>query len=161
MDEPANAPPAIDGTVLISAGDLSGFEFGAGPLNPYEQFKSLQPTAVIDYGVFVYNGHFNIPLAASIGHSQKAQWLLEAHRLPEALSEAEQAAALAPKAVKPNALIGDILTAMQRPDEARVSYQKAHMLAETVEPSFQVGWTKGLEQKLTLLPEGNRPSALP
>lgn len=161
VDEPANAPPAIDGTVLISAGDLSGFEFGAGPLNPYEQFKSLQPTAVIDYGVFVYNGHFNIPLAASIGHSQKAQWLLEAHRLPEALSEAEQAAALAPKAVKPNALIGDILTAMQRPDEARVSYQKALMLAETVEPSFQVGWTKGLEQKLTLLPEGNRPSALP
>ena len=60
--EPANAPPVIDGTVLISAGDLSGYEFGAGPLNPYEQFKSLRPTAVIDYGVFVYDGHFEIPI---------------------------------------------------------------------------------------------------
>ena len=148
VNEPANAPPAIDGTVLISAGDLSGFEFGAGPLNPYEQFKSLRPTAVIDYGVFVYNGHFEIPLAASIGHSQKAEWSLEAHRLPEALAEAQQALALAPNAVKPNALLGDILTAMQRPEEARVSYQKALTLANTIEPEFQVGWVKDLEKKL-------------
>ena len=60
VKEPANAPPSIDGTVLISAGDLSGFEYGAGALNPYEQFKTLRPTAVIDYGVFVYDGHFEI-----------------------------------------------------------------------------------------------------
>jgi hypothetical protein len=36
--EPADAPPAADGTFLISAGNLSGYEFGPGPLNPYEQF---------------------------------------------------------------------------------------------------------------------------
>lgn len=149
VNEPANAPPVIDGTVLISAGDLSGFEFGAGPLNPYEQFKFLRPTAVIDYGVFVYDGYFEIPLAASISHSQKAEWLLEAHRLPEALGEAQQAVALAPNAVKPNALLGDILTAMQRPEEARVSYRKALSLAKTIEPAFQIGWVEGLEKKLT------------
>jgi hypothetical protein len=148
VNEPANAPAAIDGTVLISAGDLSGFEFGAGPLNPYEQFKFLRPTAVIDYGVFVFDGHFEIPLAASISHSQKAQSLLETQRLPEALAEAQQAVALAPDAVKPNALRGDILTAMQRPDEAHVSYQKALSLAKTVEPAFQIGWVNGLEKKL-------------
>jgi hypothetical protein len=33
----------------MSAGVLSGFEFGPGPLNPYEQFKQLKPEAVIDY----------------------------------------------------------------------------------------------------------------
>lgn len=148
VKEPANAPPVIDGTVLISAGDLSGFEFGAGPLNPYEHFKSLRPTAVIDYGVFVFDGHFEIPLAASISHSQKAQWLLEAYRLPEALEEAKQAVAFAPTAVKPNVLLGDILTAMQRPDEARVSYQKALALAKTIEPTFQIGWVNGLQKKL-------------
>ena len=148
VNEPANAPPVIDGTVLVSAGDLSGFEFGAGPLNPYEQFKSLRPAAVIDYGVFVYNGHFEIPLAASIGHSQKAEWLLRNHHLPEAFAEAQQAVALAPEAVKPNVVLGDILAAMQRPDEARASYQKALMLAKTIEPDFQVGWVRGLEEKL-------------
>ena len=148
VNEPANAPPVIDGTVLVSAGDLSGFEFGAGSLNPYEQFKSLRPAAVIDYGVFVYNGHFEIPLAASIGHSQKAEWLLRSHHLPEAFAEAQQAVALAPEAVKPNVVLGDILTAMQRPDEARASYQKALMLAKTIEPDFQVEWVRVLEEKL-------------
>jgi cytochrome c-type biogenesis protein CcmH/NrfG len=117
-------------------------------LNPYEQFKSLRPIAVIDYGVFVYQGHFDIPLAASIGHSQKAQALLDDHRLPEALSEAQQALALAPDAVQPNALMGDIFTAMQRPDQAHESYQKALTLAKTVQPDFQIGWVSGLEKKL-------------
>ncbi len=150
MEEPLNAPPAIDGTVLISAGDLSGFEFGAGSLNPYEQFKSLRPTAVIDYGVFVYDGHFEIPLAASISHSQKAQWLLESQRLPEALEEAQQAVALAPDAANPNALLGDVLSAMGRLNEARASYQKALTLAKTIEPDFQVGLAKELERKLAV-----------
>ena len=148
VKEPADAPPAVDGTVLVSAGDLSGFEFGPGALNPYEQFKSLKPTAVIDYGVFVYDGHFEIPLAASISHSQKAEWLVEAHQLPEALAEAQQAVALAPNAVKPNAQMGDILTEMNRKDEARLYYEKALTNAKTVEPTFQVGWVSGLEEKL-------------
>ncbi len=150
VNEPANAPPAIDGIVLVSAGDLSGFEFGAAPLNPYEQFKFLRPIAVIDYGVFVYQGHFEIPLAASIGHSQKAQALLDDRHLPEALAEAQQALALAPDAVQPNALMGDILTAMQRPAQARESYQRALTLAKTIQPDFQIGWVSGLEKKLAV-----------
>jgi hypothetical protein len=148
VKEPANAPPAIDGTVLVSAGDLSGFEFGPAELNPYEQFKSLKPVAVIDYGVFVYEGHFEIPLAASISHSQKAGWLLDAHQLPEALAEAQQALAFAPDAVKPNALMGDILIEMNKPEEARPFYQKALRQAKTVAPEFQIGWVAGLEKKV-------------
>jgi 4-amino-4-deoxy-L-arabinose transferase-like glycosyltransferase len=148
VNEPIEAPPGIDGPVLISAGDLSGFEFGAGPLNPYEQFKHLHPTAVIDYGVFVFDGHFEIPLAAAISHTQKAENLLGENRLLAALSEAQQAVALAPDAVKPNAILGDILTAMGRADEARPSYRKALMLAKTVEPEFQLEWVDGLEKKL-------------
>ena len=148
LGEPAEAPPAIDGTVLISAGNLSGFESGPGPLNPYEQFKQLRPTAVVDYGVFVFDGHFEIPLAAALGHTQKAGNLLEAKRLSEALSEAQQAVALAPEAVRTNATLGDVLAALGRSDEARHSYQKALSLAKTVEPEFQIGWTDGLEKKL-------------
>jgi tetratricopeptide (TPR) repeat protein len=148
VNEPADAPPAIDGTVLISAGDLSGFEFGAGALNPYEQFKNIRPTAVIDYGVFVFDGHFEIPLAAAISHNQKAGGLLESKQLPEALSEAQQAVALAPDAVSPIATLGDVLTAMGRSEEARHSYQKALTLARTVAPEFQRGWVHGLEKKL-------------
>jgi Dolichyl-phosphate-mannose-protein mannosyltransferase len=151
VNEQIDAPPAIDGTVLVSAGDLSGFEFGAGALNPYEQFKSLKPIAVIDYGVFVYEGHFEIPLAASIGHSQKAQGLLKENKLPEALVEAQQALSLAPNAVQPNELLGDVLIASQRPTEARPYYEKALTLAKTVEPAFQIGSVNELEKKLGAL----------
>ena len=82
--------------------------------------------------------------------SQKAQWLLDAKRLPEALSEAQQAIVLAPDAVRPNVVLGDILTAMQRPGEARVYYQKALTLAQTIEPAFQVGSVEDLRKKLAL-----------
>lgn len=149
VQEPLQAPPAIDGTVLISAGDLSGFEFGPGPLNPYEQFKSLPPRAVIDYAVFVYQGHFEIPLAASISHSQQAQFLLDAHQTDAALEQAKLALGFAPNAVWPNALMGDVLSAAGQPQQARTYYQKALSLAKNTAPGFQTDWVDTLEKKLT------------
>ena len=148
LNQPTEPPPSIDGPVLISAGTLSGFEFGPGAINPYEQFQHLKPTAVLDYGVFVFDGHFEIPLASAISRSQKAQNLLRDQRLPEALSEAQQAVALAPGAVRSNAVLGDVLVALGRPQEARSYYQKALTSAQTVEPEFQAGWVEGLQHKL-------------
>jgi Flp pilus assembly protein TadD len=117
-------------------------------LNPYEQFKSLTPTAVIAHEVFVYDGHFAIPKAAAIGHAQRARDLLAAKQLPEALAEAQQAVALWPNAVNPNVVLGDVLTAMGQKGEARQSYEKALMLAQTVEPEFQMSWVESIQQKL-------------
>lgn len=148
VNEPIDAPPAVDGPVLISAGDLSGFEFGGGKLNPYEQLRQLKPTAVIDYAVFIFNGHFEFPLAASISHTQKAKDLLAAKQLPEALAEAQQAVALAPDSVEPNAVQGDIFAAMGRTEDARQSYEKALTLAQTIQPDFQIGWVGTLNGKL-------------
>jgi hypothetical protein len=148
LDEEVVVPPSVDGPVLISAGTLSGFEFGPGPLNPYEVFKHRQADDVIDYAVFVFNGHFEIPLAASYSHAQKAQFLVRDKRLDEALAEAQQSLALAPDAVKPNVLVGDILVALQRPDEARPYYDRALTLAKKVEPEFQIGWVNTLQEKL-------------
>lgn len=148
LGDPPQAPPAIDGVVLISAGDLSGYEFGAGPLNPYEQFKSLRPVAVIDYGVFVFHGHFEIPLAAALGHDEQAGKFQDAKKYPEALAEIQQAVALAPDSVPLNFDLGETLSALGRHDEARQAYAKALHLAQTVEPEFQRGWIRALEKKL-------------
>jgi hypothetical protein len=148
VGEPADAPPAVDGVVLISAGDLSGFEFGADILNPYAQFKHLRPTAVIDYGVFVFEGHFEIPLAAALSHKQKAENLMGEGKRSEALVEAQQAVALAQDSVQINATLGDIFAALGRSADAHRSYAKALNLAKTVEPEFQVGWVPGLEKKV-------------
>jgi len=148
FDSPHDVPPSIDGPVLMSAGVLSGFEFGPGPLNPYEQFKQFKPTADIDYGVFVYEGHFDIPLAAALSHVQKAGLLIRANDMPAALSEAQQAESLAPESARVNAIMGQALDANERSEDATPYYQKALSLAKTVEPTFQISSVAGLEQRL-------------
>jgi tetratricopeptide (TPR) repeat protein len=148
LDEPTHVPPAIDGPVLISDSDLEGIEFGEGPLNPYDRFRHLRPTAVIDYGVDVYDGHFEIPLAAGLDHAQVSGDLLRQHRLGEALSEAHQAVALAPNLVNPQVALGDALGALGRDAEARTCYERALTLAETIEPQLQTGWVHNLQSRL-------------
>jgi tetratricopeptide (TPR) repeat protein len=151
VNEKIEAPPAVDGPVLISAGDLSGFEYGPGALNPYAQFQNLKPTVVIDYGVFVFDGHFEIPLAAAKSHIQTARGLMEAKQFDAALLEAQQAVALAPNNAEAKAVLGDVLTELKRPEDARAAYRKALELAETVEPEFQTGLAEGMKQKLAKL----------
>ncbi len=144
-----DVPPSVDGPVLISAGVLSGYEFGPGELNPYDQFQRIQPTAVIEDGVFVYDGHFEIPLASALNHVTRASLAAQNNRLPDALAEAEAAVALAPRSVQAQAQLGDILQRLQRPEEARQAFQKALAAAQTVHPEFQSGWIPGL-RKITL-----------
>jgi len=146
--DPTDVPPDINGYVLISDSDLAGIEFGEGQLNPYEQFRHIRPIAVIDYGVDVYQGHFAIPLAAGLNDAERANDLLKQKRAPQALAFAQQAVALAPGLVNPQAALGDVLTALHRQKEARACYQRALTLAQTVEPQLQVAWVPVLRAKL-------------
>jgi Dolichyl-phosphate-mannose-protein mannosyltransferase len=148
LNQRIELPATIDGPVLVSAGNLSGFEFGPGPLNPYEQFKQMRPTAVIGRGVFVFDGRFDLPLASALGRVQNAQNLLAAGQAEQALSEAQSALALAPDAVQTRMMMGDALAAAGRPAEARAEYEKALSLAKTVEPEFQVRSVPDIERKL-------------
>jgi hypothetical protein len=63
---PMNVPAQIDGPVLISDDELEGVDLPFGQPNPYAQFKKLKPTAILDGGVLVYDGHFDVPLASSL-----------------------------------------------------------------------------------------------
>lgn len=139
-------PASVDGPVLISAGVLSGYEFGPGELNPYDQFQHIQPTAVIEDGLFVFDGHFEIPLAAALNHVTRAQLAVQGKHLDEALSEAQAAVALAPRSVQAQAELGDVLRQLNRPEESRQAFQKALNAAETIRPEFQSGWIPGLKR---------------
>ncbi len=144
----SDATPAIDGPVFISAVNLTGFEFGPAPLNPYEQFKTLKAVDAIDSSVFVYEGRFEIPLAAALAHAQKAGVFLAGKRLPEALQEAQQAVALAPDSAEVNAQMGNVLDALGRREEARPYYATALQLALTKQPGFQHWLVAPLKQRL-------------
>lgn len=148
FDEQIDTPPTIVGPVLISASDLTGYEYGSNVLNPYRDFQKLRPTAVIEHGVFVFDGIFNVPMASALGHVQKARRLLGGQQFDQALTEAQAAVALAPDAMQSQMVLGDVLTAMHRGDEARSAYQKAFVIARTMEPSAQEIWVADIQKKL-------------
>ncbi len=148
FDGPHDVPPAIDGPVFMSVGVVSGFEFGPPPLNAYEQFKHIAPSAVIDHSVFVYQGHFEIPLAAALSHVQKSGLLLTRHQPQAALTEARQAESLAPGSATVNATLGRALDANGQKAEALPYFQKALLSAQTNQPDFQQNLIKSLQQRL-------------
>jgi tetratricopeptide (TPR) repeat protein len=151
LNDQIDVPTSINGPVLISAGNLSGFEFGPGALDPYAQFKSLTPTAEIDHSVFVFDGNFELPLASALSRVQKAQNFAQNKQLEQALHEAQAAVALAPNAIQTTLALADVLVEMDQPQQARASYEKALQLAKTVEPEFQIRSVPDIERRLQSL----------
>ncbi|HEU4434224.1 MAG TPA: glycosyltransferase family 39 protein [Pyrinomonadaceae bacterium] len=156
LNLPIEVPESIDGPVLISASNLSGVEFGPGPLDPYGQFKQLKPTAVIDHGVFVFDGKFEVPLVSAISKTQRAYNLLQARELDQALREAQQAVALAPESIQTHNALGDVLREMGQPQQVRASYERSLELAKRIEPEFQTRSLPGIEQRLQSVASGER-----
>ena len=148
LNEPIDVPGSINGPVLISASNLSGVEFGPGALDPYGQFKLLKPTAVIDRGVFVFDGKFDLPLASALSKVQKAQNLVQAKQLDQALEEAQAALALSPDSIHTQLALGDVLREMGQLEQARAIYERALELAKTIEPEFQIRSIPSIEQRL-------------
>lgn len=151
LNLPIDVPTSIEGTVLISASNLSGVEFGPGPLDPYGQFKLLKPAAVIDRGVFVFDGKFDLPLAAAISKVQKVRNLIAAKQLDQAMQEAQAALALAPDSIQTQLAMGDLLRELGQPQQARANYEKALELAKTIEPEFQTRHLPGIEERFQLI----------
>ena len=141
LQESMDVPASIDGPVLISAGVLSGYEFGPDELNPYDQFTRLRPSAVIEHGVFVFDGHFDIPLASALNHLTRSQLQQEAGHLDQALTEAQTAVQLAPNSMQTQARLAFLLIQSGRQEEGRQALQRALTISETVKPELQSSWT--------------------
>ena len=96
----------------------------------------------------MFDGRFELPLAAAISKVQKAQNLAQAKRLDEALRETQAAVALAPDAIQTQLALGDVLNEMGQREQARTCYQKALELAKRIEPEFQIRSIPSIEQRL-------------
>jgi 4-amino-4-deoxy-L-arabinose transferase-like glycosyltransferase len=148
MNEEMDIPPVIDGPVLISAGTLSGYEFGSDDLNPYRQFMWLKPTAAIQNGILVFDGRFHVARACSLSHLQKAGNLRRAGRLSESLVEAQAAVDADPDFFRAQEALGDALIIVHSRDEAQAAWQRALDLAKKLEPGVRDDKVHGIERRL-------------
>ena len=145
---PMDVPPVINGTVFISDSDLQGIEYGQGALNPYDSFRNVKPTAIIQHGLFVYDGTFPVPLASALDHTQKGLTALWSGNTDAALLLTQQAVSLAPQSAAAQTALGDVLLAKGKTAEAHTHYEAALDAARTVEPALQASLIPDLEHKL-------------
>jgi 4-amino-4-deoxy-L-arabinose transferase-like glycosyltransferase len=144
-------PPEIHGTVLISAGDLSGCEWPSSAMNPYRNFSNLEPAESIDYGVLVYRGDFSVRQAAALSRAQHAYQLLASGEPDQALSLAREAVVIDPEEIISQTSLGDVAAALGQKDEARQAWQSALASARRLEPEAQPSYIPDLEAKLRRL----------
>lgn len=144
-------PPVLNGSVLLSAGDLSGCEWPTNRVNPIAQFQSLQPAESIDYAILVYRGSFQVKQAAALSRAQHANDLLGQHKTAEALAMAREAVAIDPEEIASQTALGDIAASLGQKDEARKAWQAALALAKQFEPEAQISFVPDLEGKLKKL----------
>jgi hypothetical protein len=147
-DYQIDTPQTITGTLLISAGTLTGYEWGSNVLNPYQDFQKLKPVAFIQDGVFVYDGTFDMRFASALGHVTRAGDLTAAGQLASALVEAQTAVAIDPDELQAQMILGDTLTKLGRPLAAKPAYQQALAIAKTMEPGAEAIWVKIIQRKL-------------
>ena len=148
MNLPMDVPPVITGTVFLSDSDLQGIEYGQGALNPYDSFHAIKPTAIIQHGLFVYDGTFPVPLASALDQTEKAMTALYANHLDDAIGHAQQAVSLAPQSAATQTALGDVLSAQGKQTEAHIHYEAALNAARTIEPALQADLIPGLEAKI-------------
>ncbi len=146
-DDLLDVPPEITGPVLISAGDLNGFEFGSSVLNPYESFRSVRPVDYIQDGIFVYHGTFAVPFASALTHAQRSRSLLSAHDTAGALREAQRAEQIAPGEVEIELALARALAASGDEARADAAFARALTKVQTMDPDAQEEWTKTIAQE--------------
>jgi hypothetical protein len=142
-------PPVIDGTILLSAGDLSGCEWPAASLNPFDAFRGIQPAEVIDHAVFVYRGRFDMHQAAALSRVELASQSVWYGDAAAGLPMAQEAAALDPSSIMAHQVLGAALFGSGRKDEGRKEWQQALALAHTtLDPGAQTMFVPDLEASL-------------
>jgi 4-amino-4-deoxy-L-arabinose transferase-like glycosyltransferase len=145
------SPPVITGPVFFSHISLTFYESGSSILSPYREFMKLQPAAVIEDGVFVYDGTFNVPYVAALDRAVSSANLLEQHQPDQALAQAQAAIALAPDSLQALMALGNAQKALQQNPQARATFEKALQQVHRMEPTAQEVWIPKVQQELAAL----------
>lgn len=145
LDTMRLADPNLSGTLLISDGVVSGADI-PGKGNPYARFASLRPAAVIDRGVYVYNGQFNLGAAAALQHILDAKTFAAQHDSSGSVREARIAEQLDPNNPEAHAILADAFAAAGDKAAAQREYSAALHSSE-LDPVFQKDLLAQLQAK--------------
>jgi len=123
LDEPV--PPVIEGTVLVSARDLTR---GGKEYLPVAQ---TAPIAQIGGSIFVHQGRFEVPLVAALSHARRAAQFTQLKRLEEAVAEGREAVNLAAEDPRTHLALGLALLRAGQKDEARSEFETVVELSKS------------------------------
>jgi tetratricopeptide (TPR) repeat protein len=143
-----NIPLVIEGTVLLSAGDMSGCEWSSASLNPYDAFRRTKPAETIDHAVMVFRGRFDMRRTAALARAENAFQAVWKGDAATALPLAQEAVALDPTLVMGQSALGDALAGLGRTEEARKAWETALAQARQLELGAQIMFVPDLEAKL-------------
>ncbi|MDR3738504.1 MAG: glycosyltransferase family 39 protein [Terracidiphilus sp.] len=143
-----NGAPVIEGTVLLSAADLSGCEWPASSLSPYGAFRALKPDETIDHQVMVYRGRFDLHQAAALARAENALQLVWKGDAAGALPLAQEAVEIDPTVLMGHSALGDALEGLGRKDDARREWTTALIQAQQLDDHAQLMFVPDLEAKL-------------
>ena len=127
--------PSVSGTLLISDGVVAGADI-PGKNNPYARFAAVRPAAVIDHGVYVYQGRFDLHEAAAVEEVHAAEDAAAEQNNALAMREGRLAVALDPNNPEAHEVLGNALAASGNTAAARLEYAAALRSSE-LDPVFQ------------------------
>ena len=82
-----------------------------------------KPIAQIGGSIFVYQGRFEIPLAAALSHAERANQFVRLNRFEEAVADGRKAIELAPDDSRAHFSLGIALARAGQKDEARREFE--------------------------------------
>jgi 4-amino-4-deoxy-L-arabinose transferase-like glycosyltransferase len=134
-DKPIDAvPPVIEGIVLISTNVAPPYRNSAEYLSITEKAK---PLAQIGSTILVYQGRFEIPLAAASSHLERCEQLNRIKRYREAIEECRLTIKLIPNNIQAHFLLGAALSKAQESEEARREFEKTIEMTKTHSGDFR------------------------
>jgi 4-amino-4-deoxy-L-arabinose transferase-like glycosyltransferase len=139
---PEPTPTIIEGTILLSVSVLPSH--GADEYLPIVQTK---PIAQIGGSILVYQGRFEVPLAAALSHVGRAFWLIQRNRFEESVVESKKAVELAPDDARTHFPLALALARTGQEYEARKEFGTVIELAR-VNPSMYRNLEQRKQQKV-------------
>jgi hypothetical protein len=145
-EEDLTVPATLQGPILVSYGDLNGFEFGSSVQNPYQPLFLRHPDDVILNSIAVYYGEVSLPDASALQYIVQSKKSLQTN--PQiALALGREAVAASPVGFDANLALTDAALAAKNIPAARSAFATVNLRFHQMGRSAQTQWAPELQKR--------------